>query len=41
MGADALKGKIKNINTQTIKATYAAPAPKAPKMKTGKDLRSK
>ena len=34
-------GRIKNVVTQLVKAPIAKPAPKAPKVKSGGDLRAK
>lgn len=33
-------GRIENSNNQTVKAVYKKSAPKSPKVKTGKDLRT-
>lgn len=34
------EGKIKNSGNQVVEAPFKKPAVKAPKVKTGKDLRS-
>lgn len=33
-------GRVKNTSNQTVKAVYPKGAPKSPKVKTGKDLRT-
>lgn len=35
------KGKIKSVVTQMVQAVIAKPAPKSPKVKTGRDLRAR